>query len=202
MQQPMAPQSHAQSPMTPASKGGSKKKLGKSQILMSISLFAVAILACLALVAMVFGGSTNSLGDAVKSDQYQAIFLDSQDGQVYFGKLTAYNEQYYRLTDIFYVRVEQRIQPEGQAASQQTQQSISLAKLGNELHGPEDEMFINKDQVLFWENLKESGQVVTAIREYKKNPDAANKKDAQTQGSTGTNGTTNSTNNSSNNTNE
>ena len=174
MQQPMAPQPHIQSPMTSVK---SKKGLTKTQIFMSIALFAVAILATLMLLFMVLGGGKD-LNSAVNKDQYQAVFLNSQDGQVYFGKLEAYNEQYYRLTDIFYVRVEQKIQPEGQASAtstSQAQQSISLAKLGNELHGPEDEMFISKDKVLFWENLKESGQVVTAIREYKKDPDAANK---------------------------
>jgi hypothetical protein len=176
----MAPQPHVQSPVTPTSPKA--KKLTRSQILMSISLFAVAILASLVIVGMVVGGgSGNSLSSAVKEDQFQAVFLNSQDGQVYFGKLENYNDRFYRLTDIFYVRVEQKIQPEGQASSEQAQQSISLAKLGNELHGPEDEMFITKEHVLFWENLKESGQVVTAIREYKKDPEAANKANEQQQ---------------------
>jgi hypothetical protein len=192
----MAPQGHTQSPMT-ASKS---RRLSKTQIFLSISLFAVAILATLMLLVVVMGGG-KGLDSAVKKDQYQAVFLNSQDGQVYFGKLAAYNEQYYRLTDIFYVRVEQKIQPEGQAAANAAQQSISLAKLGNELHGPEDEMFISKDKVLFWENLKEGGQVVTAIREYKKNPDAANKANettgtgAGTTTGTGANPATTNTNN-------
>ena len=30
-------------------------------------------------------------------------------------------------------------------------------------------MFIAKDKVLFWENLKDDGKVVTAIEDYKKN---------------------------------
>lgn len=170
MQQPMAPQQHT-APMPAASK---KKKLTSSQLIAGVLLFGVAILATLVLVFMVVGGS-KGLDSAVKKSQYQAVFLNSQDGQVYFGKLTAYNQQYYKLTDIFYVRVENKVQPETQAQANNSasQQSISLAKLGNELHGPEDEMYISKDKVLFWENLKEDGQVVKAIREYKKNPSAA-----------------------------
>jgi hypothetical protein len=39
-------------------------------------------------------------------------------------------------------------------------------KLGNELHGPEDEMTIEKAQVLYWENLKPSGKVSEAISSY------------------------------------
>jgi hypothetical protein len=184
MQQPMTPQVHPSAAMPAMTK---KKKLSTSQIVMSAMLFGVAILSVLILVSVVLGGS-KGLSDAVKKDRYQAVFLTSQDGQVYFGKLKAFNSQYYKLSDIFYVRVENKIQPEGQAQANSTasQQSISLAKLGNELHGPDDEMFISKDKVLFWENLKEDGQVVKAIREYKKNPDAANKANTTAPATTGT----------------
>ena len=100
-------------------------------------------------------------GNLIKSDQYQAVFLT--DGQIYFGKLTGIGEEYATLEDIYYLQVQQEVQPDT-AAEPQTQ--ISLAKLGNELHGPEDEMFINVDQILFWENLKDDGQVVTAIENF------------------------------------
>jgi hypothetical protein len=170
MQQPMAPQPHpVGSPVHP---GGAKKKgLNPIQLIIGIMLFATAILITLLLVFMVIGGG-NSTDSAINKDKYQALFLNSQDGQVYFGKLSTYNDQYYKLVDIYYVRVENRIQPEGE--NQQSQQNISLAKLGNELHGPEDVMYVNKDHVLFWENLKEDGQVVKAIREYQKNPTSGN----------------------------
>lgn len=124
----------------------------------------------------------------INTNKYQAVFLNSQDGQVYFGKLSIYNKSVYRLTDIFYVRVEQPIQPEGQKAKTNNT-NISLAKLGNELHGPEDEMFIAKDKVLYWENLKDDGQVVTAIKKFiesgRKVEDAASSTN-QTQQTTGT----------------
>ena len=45
---------------------------------------------------------------------------------------------------------------------------VQLIKLGNELHGPEDQMQITKDQVLFWENLKADGKVSKAIDSYVK----------------------------------
>jgi len=147
-----------------------KRKLGAIHWSMVVMLFSAAILALLLLVFLVVGGP-KGVDSAIKTDQYQAVFLDSQDGQVYFGKLDTYNREYYVLTDIYYVRVEQRIQPEGEQTT--PQQSISLAKLGNELHGPEDVMYIAKNKVLFWENLKEDGQVVKAIREYQDNPEAA-----------------------------
>lgn len=170
MQQPMAPQPHAVGTVSPAAK---KRSLSPMQIVMGVLLIALAVLITIVLGAWIMRGSGNSLSSAVKNDKYQAVFLDSQDGQVYFGKLESYNGEYYRLSDIYYVRVENKIQPEGAQTVNQPEQSISLAKLGNELHGPEDEMFIARDRVLFWENLKEDGQVVKAIREYQKDPDAA-----------------------------
>ncbi len=131
-------------------------------------LFAVTVIIAALIVGLVFGGgSGNKEADLINKDRYQAIFLDSQDGQVYFGKLAIYNSSLYHLTDIFYVRVENPIQPQGE--NQQQQANISLAKLGNELHGPEDEMFIARDKVLYWENLKDDGQVVTAIKEFDAN---------------------------------
>jgi len=39
------------------------------------------------------------------------------------------------------------------------------------LHGPEDQMLINRDQITFWENLKSDGQVAKAVGDYvKANP--------------------------------
>ncbi|MCA9347730.1 hypothetical protein KC930_04090 [Candidatus Saccharibacteria bacterium] len=193
MQQPIPTQQHPSMAMPSSAK---KKRLTPMQLTAVILLFGVAILAVLMIVYMVIGGP-KSLTEAVKKDQYQAVFLNSQDGQVYFGKLANYNSQFYKLTDIYYVRVENKIQPEGQNTSSTSQQNISLAKLGNELHGPEDEMYIAKDKVLFWENLKDDGQVVKAITEYKKNPDSAKSSSSSNSSSTNSTSTTDTTTNSS-----
>lgn len=52
-------------------------------------------------------------------------------------------------------------------ASQQ-QSQLTLVKLGSELHGPIDSMTINKDHILFIEEMKEDSKVVQAIREYER----------------------------------
>lgn len=133
--------------------------------LLVVSVIVAALAVTIAMAVGVFRGfNTTSL---VKSDQYQAVFLDN--GQVYFGKLSNVNSSYAKLADIFYLQVEQQIQPEQQEEGQENteQPQISLAKLGNELHGPEDEMFILQDKIVFWENLKNDGQVVTAITNFK-----------------------------------
>jgi hypothetical protein len=86
------------------------------------------------------------------------------------------DSDYLTASDIYYLQVVQPpLQGSGQdAAAAQAQAAaqpqISLVKLGNELHGPEDEMHISRAQVLFYENLKEDGSVVKAIRSYQQNP--------------------------------
>jgi hypothetical protein len=149
--------------------GGSKKvknKVDGLKVIFVIMLSAIAILLVALVAYIIVYKSDVSVMTKVKADQYQAVFLNSADGQVYFGKLKSLNKDYYSLSDIYYVRV-QTVQPDKNTT--QTQQSISLAKLGNEIHGPEDVMYINKDSVMFWENLKADGQVVKAITEYVKN---------------------------------
>lgn len=101
----------------------------------------------------------------VNTNQYQAIFLTN--GQVYFGKLNNVDNRYVTITDIYYLQVQQSVQP-ADSKNSNAQPQVSLAKLGNELHGPEDKMVVNRDQVLFWENLKDDGKVVTAIHQNQK----------------------------------
>jgi hypothetical protein len=126
-------------------------------------LFVAVCVAVLAWVgAQAYSGARANA--AVKSKQFQAVFLTN--GQVYFGKFTSINNQYVVLTDIYYLQVQQTVQPKSGSSSANNNQQVSLAKLGGELHGPEDQMFINRDQVLFWENLKNTGKVVQAILKY------------------------------------
>ena len=102
------------------------------------------------------------LGQPAQSE-YQAVFLTNN--QVYFGKLYDENSDYPVLKDVFYLQVTQVLQPkEPDAPAQQ----INLVKLGGELHGPMDEMKINKDHILFIEDLKPDSQVVAGIKNYKK----------------------------------
>ena len=119
-------------------------------------------------------GTSTSTEDQSASSGYQAVFLSN--GQVYFGKLSGMTASYATLKDIYYLQV--TTPPAGDASQlnqqqAQQQQQLSLVKLGEELHGPVDEMKINRDQVLFYEDIKEDGRVMQAIREYQKNPPAA-----------------------------
>jgi len=104
----------------------------------------------------------------IAEGNYQAVFLTN--GQVYFGKLSEVQKSYLKLNSIYYLQVTPVLQTgtadEVSGNPPQQQQQLSLVKLGNELHGPVDEMFINREHVLFIEDLKEDGRVVQAIKDY------------------------------------
>ena len=101
----------------------------------------------------------------VDHSKNQAVFLTND--QVYFGKITDINDDVIVMKDIYYLQKgAEQTSDSKEAAAPTAQSNMSLAKLGNELHAPEDRMQINKDQVLFWENLKDDGKVSKAIKEY------------------------------------
>lgn len=100
----------------------------------------------------------------INKNEFQAIFLTN--GQVYFGKLADLNNKYVTITDIYYLQVQQNSSLQGASGNTNPSSQVSLAKLGSELHGPEDKMYIASSQMLFWENLKNSSKVVQAIDKY------------------------------------
>ena len=113
-----------------------------------------------------FSGKKAVSGKIASSD-YQAVFLTN--GQVYFGSLSDPENTYVNLRNIYYLQVTPNLQTQGTVEGGNpppAQQQLSLVKLGNELHGPVDEMFINREQILFIEDLKDDGRVVQAIKEF------------------------------------
>lgn len=137
------------------------------------TIFIGIIVATICLIAALAFGSwwitRNDEATQIKSDRYQSIFLTN--GQVYFGKITTLNSSYMRISDIYYLQAQQTVQPtdgKKDASTTDTSAKPQLVKLGNELHAPEDAMQINRDQVLFWENIKPDGQVTKAISNFTK----------------------------------
>ena len=108
---------------------------------------------------------------ALKSD-WQAVFLDN--GQVYFGKIIRITDRTVTLKNIYYLQVVtqplqrsqegEEVQPQGEP-----EQRLTLIKLGNEIHGPADEMSINRSHVIIIEDLKGDSRVVQAINDYVNN---------------------------------
>lgn len=164
-------------PAQPAPAGGGatnnkRKKLGGKLGGMKLATVALLVSGLVLLLGAAYFLTTNKMGGEgrfVNDDKLQAVFLNG--GQVYFGKIQDLNSDFVRMNDIYYLRVNQTVQPDQQGNQQASANDISLVKLGCELHGPQDEMLINREQVIFWENLKDDGQVAQAVAEYvKANP--------------------------------
>lgn len=165
-------------PVRPIAPKGSK--LPGKQIVVA-ALIAVLLVAFAGIGAMALKGGEKRL---VKADEMQAVFLNG--GQVYFGDIDDINQKSLELSNIYYLRVNQQVQPNQTSA--QAGNDISLVKLGCELHGPQDKMVINREQVIFWENLKKDGQVAQAVEKYK--ADNPQGQSCSQQASTGTTDTT------------
>ncbi len=142
-------------------------KQAKSGIPMPVALFLLAVAIVLVLGSAVFQGF---LANQHRRSAYQAVFLTS--GQVYFGKLERLTEKEIVLVDVYYLQAAdnpQQASGEKQNANSNTNApavpQYSLIKLGDELHGPQDRMYISRSQVLFTEDLKDTSQVVSAIRQ-------------------------------------
>ncbi len=137
---------------------------------MPAALFLLAV----AVVLVIFTSSFLTFwANQHRTSAYQAVFLTS--GQVYFGKLERLTAKELVIVDVYYLQATDNPQQSSSAkanantnSSTATTPQYSLIKLGDELHGPQDRMYINRSQVLFTEDLKDSSQVVTAIRSQQK----------------------------------
>lgn len=112
-------------------------------------------------LALIAGGVWYYLSSSLRGqidNGYQAVFLTN--GQVYFGKMQVVNGSYIKITNVYYIQ--SKTAGTQQAASVDTN-SVELIKLVSAVHGPKDALVINRDQVLFFENLKDDGQAAKLI---------------------------------------
>ncbi len=143
-----------------------KQEKSKKRFLLPIIGLIIAVIVVVGGLfawSKVQGGAT-----AIDGSKYQAVFFTN--GQVYFGKLKAFNGEYMKLTDIYYLQSQQSSDAADSKNPQETstdQNDVQLIKLGDEIHGPEDEMIVSKNQMLFYENLKSDGKVAKSIDQFK-----------------------------------
>lgn len=130
--------------------------------------FILLIVLILGIGGWLLWSSTRNTGPAIDATKYQAVFFTN--GQVYFGNLKNVNNDYLKLTNIYYLQTQSEDKADSENPQQSTtdQSNVQLIKLGDEIHGPEDAMIISKDQVLFYEDLKPEGKVAQSIEQFKK----------------------------------
>jgi hypothetical protein len=172
----------------PAAKKHEYERFGKFFSIGSVVLLVSIAILIGALASFFAFGNNGNEGQYVNKDEYQAVFVNvngTSGGQVYFGHIQSLTPNFVDLTNVFYIQNQS-------STSSSSNNSYTLVKLGCELHGPEDQMVINRSQVYFWENLKSSGQVSQKIAQYyKDNPNGqncsqSNSSQSPTQSSTST----------------
>ncbi|TMC68876.1 MAG: hypothetical protein E6J13_13120 [Chloroflexi bacterium] len=90
--------------------------------------------------------------EVIDRNAYQAVFLTN--GSTYFGKLQEQGSDWFLLSDVFYLSVSE-------------QGGTQLIKRGTEAQGPVAPMIIPREQILFIENLRDDGDIVTLIKKFK-----------------------------------
>lgn len=166
--QPQAAAPVAHTPAAAPANGSGNKKSKKSQsklvrlaVVLGTLLMAILLIA---IIVVTVTGTEKKESSYVDKSKLQAVFLNT--GQVYFGNVTTMNSKFFVLTNIYYLQTANAAGANGAAANANA--NVSLVKLGCELHEPFDKMIINRDQVTFWENLQDSGQVATAVKTFEK----------------------------------
>lgn len=134
------------------------------------ALYGIAALLAVGVLGLAYKGATTLTGGgvlgastsspSVSQGRYQALFLTN--GQVYFGKIVGMNADTVTMKDIYYLQQGVQAQEKDKATTNSSQ--LQLTKLGKELHGPEDAMYVERSQVLFWENLRDDSEVVKNIK--------------------------------------
>ena len=127
-------------------------------------------------------------GDANKALEFDPLAyygVSTEDGLVYFARITDANERHYRLESVFYGKV-----PDSQSVSERTNDdgessgeldeskspdaldgdiataTIELIKLGTENYRPEDVLIVPRENVKQVFVLSDSSPVLRAIRQY------------------------------------
>lgn len=180
---------HTEAPVPPRPTSARAKHFGKlTSIAYFVLLFAGTVLVVAVLASLIFGKGNNE-ARFVDKNSLQAVFLNN--GQVYFGKIRAMDGGYVKLNNVYYLRVNNQDQKDQTQATNPN--DVSLAKLGCELHAPQDQMVINRSEITFWENLKGDGQVAKAVEKYISDNKDGLKCDTTTNSTTQSNTTNNNT---------
>ena len=121
-----------------------------------------AVFWCIGLLMLWFAcatflpGSVAGSFPSIPKEKWQAVFLGNS--QVYFGHIQEISTNYITLSDVYYLQTATDLTQNQTATSK-----LNLIKLGGEVHGPEDTIYIPKSTILFWENMKNTSRVVQTI---------------------------------------
>lgn len=110
--------------------------------------------------------------DIQTKSKWQAVFLSND--QVYFGHLSQYGINYWRLDNAHYIKVtkvpvapsaaqDPKAKTNSQDQQPQFENRTSLVKLSDDMHEPENTLYIPKENILFWQDLQNSSSIVQTL---------------------------------------
>lgn len=130
-----------------------------------ITIIILAIIVGIVSLIIYFKSKNNANLIDQNVSAYSAVFLTN--GQVYFGKIGVTQNNYLILSDIYYFSPGN---DQSQNKNNASGATLSLIKLGSEIHGPTNTMYINSASILFYENLRPDSKVVQSIEKGKSTP--------------------------------
>ena len=132
-----------------------KESMNNGKRGLTLLIFSIIILVAI-IVFLIF---TIFVSPVKGSDMY-AVFLSN--GRSYFGQIAKQNSQTVVLRNVFYLQVQQIPATEENA---EPQPQLSLINVSDEIHGPESEMQISRNHILFLQKLRKDSQVLKSIEE-------------------------------------
>jgi hypothetical protein len=125
---------------------------------LTVLILVLVVLAVGIAVGIELGSNSSSdaLSSQVNTSQYQAVFLTSNE--VYFGKLSVPSGDFAYMTNVY--RLTSQV-----THNQKQPLKRTLVRLITDIHGPEDELILNKSQILYIENLNPNGTAAKLLQQ-------------------------------------
>lgn len=108
-------------------------------------------------------GGAAKAGSKISEEGWTAVYLTN--GQVYYGRLTETRGSFYKLADVYTIQL--AAQAQDKSSKEKPSPRPTLVKVGNELIGSVNEISINRDHILFIQDMEKDAQVVQAILKLK-----------------------------------
>lgn len=124
-----------------------------------VKIIVLFVLVIAAFVWLDKGLHFSAASDTERSmkNKVQAVFLEN--GQIYFGVLSRGGPDSWRLASPHYL--ERSPVSAGESAGSEMQ--TTLKKLTEDMHRPENAMYISDKNILFWQNLQNASPIAQAI---------------------------------------
>ncbi len=148
-----------------------KKTSPKKKVI--IPILVTAIVSLIIIAGLIIFLTKNNTAENLLSNSYYAVYLNNE--KVYFGKIDEQQKDFLRLSDIYYIELEDNQPSNADQANEaknnddntSKEPELKLIKRGNEIHQPKDEMLIPQSSVTFIEEIRSDSRVLAAIKNHK-----------------------------------